>query len=52
MFADKFYAETEGIPVAGSHPSSPQSSSAELRTLSRTGSASSNTSVHSKHSEL
>ena len=51
VFADKFYAETERISIAGSHPSSPQSSFGELRTLSRTNSVSSNVSVHSKLSE-
>lgn len=51
MFADKFYADTEGISVSGSHPPSPQSSAAELLTLSRTDSASSNASMHSKPPE-
>lgn len=51
LFADKFYAETEGISVASSHPPSPQTSLVELQTLSRTNSASSNVSVHSKMSE-
>lgn len=50
-FADKFYAETEGVSVANSHPSSPQSSMTELMTLSRTDSVSSNVSGHSKISE-
>lgn len=51
-FADKFYAETEGISTTNSHPSSPQSSMAELMTLSRTNSASSNVSGYSKNSEI
>ena len=51
LFADKFYAETEGISIVESHPPSPQSSLVELQMLSRTDSVSSNVSVHSKVSE-